>query len=140
MSDNDILGTDLTSVESSFPILPAGAYEVTIREMKTEPNKAGTGSNLKMKYSLNNPAVSREGKSVNAGYPVFDLISITKTEKYDPMPRLAQFKEAATGNKIGGFAPIEQYIGCTMTVQLGVEESEQYGSKNTVKRYVKKSA
>jgi len=139
MSDQDILGTDLSSVESSFPILPGGMYEVTIAEMKTEANKAGTGSNLKMKYTLVNPATARDGKTVNAGFPLFDLISITKTEKYDPTQRLAQFKEAATGNKSGSFAPIEQYIGMTMAIQLSVEESAEFGTSNRVKRYIKKA-
>ena len=136
MSDLDNL--DLSTVKSGFPILPEGLVNVTVLEIKTEPNKAGTGQNLKLKLGLVDPATDVDGKAVNPGFPIFDLISLTPTEKYDPRPRLADFKEAALGTKAGPFNPIEQYLGVTLTVRLKIDRNEQYGTKNVVARYVKK--
>lgn len=135
---NQLAMTDLSSVETGYPVLPAGLYEVTVAEIKTEANKAQTGHNLKMKLTLVNGATDREGKPVNPGFPLFDLISLVKTEKYDPLPALARFREAATGTKSGAFMPLEQYMGATLIAQVKIESSTEYGDRNRIVRYTQK--
>lgn len=136
---------DLTSTDTGFPILPAGLYEVAVTEMKFEPNKKGTGQNLKIKLALTNPTTDTSGKSINAGFPVNDLISlvISKNDdgsiKYDPRKRLAEFQEGVLGHKLPAFNPIEQYLGQTCSVRLKVEDDAEYGKSNKVQRYVKKA-
>lgn len=139
---------DLSTVSTSFPMLAAGLQEVNVAEVKIEPQKAPkTGKNLKIKLTLVNPAVDIEGKTVNAGFPLFDTVSLTKTfkddgsVKYDPTPKLALFKEVVTGSKDGTFMPLEQYIGKSCLVQVSfVPAQGEFGPQNRIQRYVKPSA
>jgi len=130
---------DLSTVETGMPLLPEMLVALQVTEINLTPNKAGTGHNLNIKFATTEPMTSTEGKAINPGFPVFDLISLAPTEKYDPKPKLAEFKEAATGSKTGPFNPIEQYIGAVVTVRLGIERSDEYGNKNRIKRYIKKA-
>jgi len=129
---------DLSTVETGMPLLPEGLVELVVTEINISENKNKDGHNLNIKFATTQPVTSNEGKALNPGFPIFDLISLKPTEKYDPKPRLAEFKEAATGTKTGVFNPVEQYIGLVLTVRLGVERSEEYGNKNRIKRYIKK--
>lgn len=147
MSDEiiDLQSLDLSSTETGFPLLPNGVYGVRVVEIKTEQNKKQTGDNLKIKLALLEPTTDINGKPVNAGFPLFDLVSLVITKKddgsvkYDPRPKLAEFKEAMTGTKTGSFNPLEQYIGLEGSVRLKVEKSEEYGDSNRVQKYIKKA-
>ena len=141
MSDNPIVdldNLDLSTVETGLPLLPEGLCEVTVTKIEAKANKAGTGNNLNITLATTQPMKSVDGKDINVGFPLFDLISLTPTEKYDPRPRLAEFKEGVTGSKAGAFNPLEQYIGLPVMVRLKIEKSEEYGNKNRIARYVKK--
>jgi hypothetical protein len=92
-----------------------------------------------LKLTLTQPATAMDGKPVNPGFPLFTIISMVQTEKYDPRQNLAAFKECFTGSKSGSFLPIEQYIGAKGSVRVSVETSDQYGTQNRVARFVKKT-
>lgn len=136
---------DLTKVDTGFPIVPAGLYQATVAEIRAEPNNKGTGQNLKIKLTLNEPTNDLSGNPTNPGFPIFDLISLVESRddsgniKYDPRKRLAAFKEGVTGNKEGSFNPLEQYLGMTCTIRVKVEDDPEYGKSNRVNRYVKKA-
>ena len=134
----DLDNLDLSTVETGFPLLPDGIVEVSVSEVSIKPNKAGTGQNLTIKLVTTQPMTDLNGKAINPGFPVFDLISLTPTAKYDPRPKLAEFKESATGSKTGSFNPPEQYLGAVLTVRLKVERSSEFGDKNRIVRYIKK--
>jgi len=157
--DIDILSQldniDLSSVATAAPLLPSGLYEMTVAEMAVVQQRAPkTGNNIKLKLTLANPAVDIDGKPVNPGFPVFDQISLTKTYKedgsvsYDPMPRLAVFREAVLGDKSGSFGgPAEwasTYIGKTVMVKIAYDPDSKdkagksWGPQSRVDRYVKK--
>ena len=98
------------------------------------------GTNLNIKLGLVNHTKKFDGSGdVNPGYPLFDLISLTPTEKYDPRQRLASFMECFLGVKNVPFNPISQYIGLKGMVRVKVEKDDQYGDKNRIAGYVKKS-
>lgn len=137
---------DLTNTDTGFPIIPAGLYSVTVAEMKTEANKKGTGQNLKIKLTLDEPTTDLKGQLTNPGFPLFDLVSLVVSKddngqiKYDPKKRLAEFKEAVLGDKAGAsFNPLEQYLGRQVTVRIKVEDSDEFGKQNRIQRYVKKA-
>jgi len=135
---NDLDSMDLSNVETGIPLLADGLYVLQVAELSTKANKKGTGSNLNFKFVTTEPCVDIKGNPVNPGFPVYDLISLVKSEKYDPIPKLAEFKEAVTGSKAGSFNPLEQYLGLTVTVKLKVERDAEYGDKNRIQRYIKK--
>jgi hypothetical protein len=129
---------DLTNVSTGFSIIPAGLYEVSVAEMKIEPNKKGTGHNCNAKLALTQPTTAIDGKTVNPGFPIFHTISLVETDKYKPASSLAAFKECFTGTKAGTFMPVSQFIGNTGSVRVTVETSDQYGQQNRIARFVKK--
>jgi len=135
---NSLDSMDLSSVTTGVPMLPEGLYTVQVAELGTKANSKQTGSNLNIKLTLTEPANDINGNAVNPGFPIYDLISLVQTDRYDPRARLAEFKEAVTGTKEGVFTPLEQYLGLTVTIRLGIERSTEFGDKNRIKRYVKK--
>lgn len=162
MQDVDILSQidniDLASVETARPNLPSGVYRFRVTKMELVDQKAPkTGKNLSIQLGLTEPAQSvpnakGETQLLNAGFPVFDLISLTKTfredgsVKYDPLPRLAKFREAVMGSKDGKFLPVEQYIGMEVTARIRFEadskgkDGESYGPKTSVQDYVRQTS
>jgi len=152
MSDIDIMqqlsNTDLSTVQTALPTLADGLYEATVAEIKTKPNSKGTGHNLEIKVTLNSSApalVNDQPTTVNPGFPVFDTISLVQTTdeagavKYDPLPKLAAFREACTGSKAGSFMPLEQYIGARIAIRTKIETDKtgQYAPRARIMKYQK---
>lgn len=127
---------DLAKVDRSFPILKEGAYVVEIAKFETKENKSKNGHNLYVTLKLTAPALTVDGKTMNAGFPINDLISLVRTEKYNPLEKLADIQLAALGKQQSGFR-FGDYIGRKVTIRLKIEEDEEYGTKNRVARYVK---
>lgn len=161
-NDIDILtqidNIDLSTVDTDRPQLPSGLYEMKVAKMELVDQKAPkTGKNLQIQLGLVEPALSvpnskGEQQKLNPGFSVFDLISLTATfnedgsKKYDPLPRLAKFREAVIGDKAGRFMPLEQYIGQTVMVKVAYSATnvdkrsgEDYGPKTSVKDYVRRA-
>lgn len=147
--DIDILNkleeTDLSGVPTAYPLLPTGAFPVKVQKIELEDQKPPrTGKNLVIAFALTEPAVSTEGQPLQPGYVITDRISLTQTEKYDPLPRLAQFREACLGDKSGKFMPLEQYVEQTMTIRTKHQvnsvgkDGTEYGPQTSVAGYVKK--
>lgn len=149
---------DLSSVETAKPMLSPGLYDVIVAKVETADVKPPkVGKLLKITLTLTQPAQSvpndkGETQTINAGYPIFDQISLSKTfdesgqVKYDPLPALARFREATIGDKSGQFLPLEQYIGRQVKIQVAYDsnskgkDGQEFGPKNSIKRYVKASA
>ena len=136
---NELDTLDLSSIETGVPILPARIYSLQVDKVEVVENKKKTGHNLTIELSTVNTEEAEGGKVLNPGFKVFDLISLVKTDKYNPIEKLAAFKESATGSKSGNFNPPEQYIGAIVQVRLAIEDDKEYGRKNRINRYLKKS-
>lgn len=149
---NDNTSVDLTTVRTAMPILKPAVHSAVIKSVEVEPNKKGTGSNLTLSYTLTNQSETVDGKLVNPGFVVFDLVSLVRTFKddgttvaYDPVPRLVEIIESITGEKSGSMTPrqmvdtIRTSIGRSIAFRTKVETDQQYGDKTRIARYVKSS-
>jgi hypothetical protein len=144
---NQLDSIDLSTVSTAQPFLPNGIYDVTVAEVKLDKLKEPKVGNLvKIKLTLNNPALDVEGKPVNPGFPIFDQIVITPVGNLTMdmiQTSLARFQEGTIGTK-GRFTPLEQYIGQVAQVQVAYDpdskgkDGQSYGPRNNIKRYIKK--
>jgi len=134
----DVLNTDLDSVSLSKPVLPAGTYVVKCQDMKIEPSKNGN-SLLRITLALAELAYDVNGNAVRAGFPIYDIVSLTPTENYtdaDIKRRLKSIRLAFTGKYDGPFMPLDQYIGLQAKVVLKVQPAtDMYSERNAVVRY-----
>ena len=129
MSENTtesfIIDVDLTSVETSMPVLQAGLYDLRIASLTKEENKDKTGDNLKVKFLTVDPAVSTQGKDLAPGVPLFVYYPLQKKEggkesNFDWKTNLASLQEAALGEKRVQFATAE-LIGLIVRATVKVE-------------------
>lgn len=152
---NELQSFDLSKVETSYPLLKTGTYAVRVATAQLEDQKAPkTGKNLVIKYTLTEATEAVDGRSVNPGFAITERISLTRTfkddgsPKYDPMPRLAQFREAIFGKAEPGvqFMPLEQYFGQELHIRVKHEPNSKgkdgtdYGPQSNVQGYVRKAS
>lgn len=142
--ETDILNVDLTSVDTSYPLLAAGVYPFTVAKCEYGKTKDGTGNLVKIQLKLNVAAKDIKGAPVNVGFTINDQISVTPSEKYttDMITRaLKKFREGVVGKAPGPFAPIDQYVGQTVVANISIEEDKngKYEPRNRVKAYVPKA-
>ena len=136
---------DLSNTKTGFPLVPAGLYTLVVSEITFAENSKKTGQNMKIKLALKEPTNDLEGNLVNAGFPLFDQVSLVQTKddagniKYDPRKRLAEFMEATLGHHNGNFNPTAQYIGMEVQARVKVEDDPEYGKSNRIARYIKKA-
>jgi hypothetical protein len=131
---------DLTNTDTGLPLLEPGLYKCRVKNVQAVENKKKNGQNLKIELTLEQTVKSTKGQEISAGFPLFDTVSLVKTEKYDPARRLAEFQEATMGAK-GKLAPLDRYIGNEVHVKVSIEGSQddEFGEQNRIKRYVKKA-
>lgn len=144
-SIDSLLNADLTGTSTAFPVLENQTLDVIIVGAQQAETKKGKPV-LNFKYQTAMPAKTREGNVKPAGFPLRDMVSLTPTfeddgttMKYNPSQRLAQIKDAVYGNHDGPFAPLEQYIGKTITVRIKIESDPEFGDQNRVAAYIKKA-
>lgn len=143
MDNIDILTSDLTTVDVSRPLLAAGVVELSVAEMKVEPNKDGSKQNLNITFKTVNNERSTKGDVLNPGMVIFHTISLTPTEKYTSdriMQSLKMLRTAITGDKGGAFAPVDQYLGKTLSAKIFVDEDKNgvFPTQNRVKTFIAK--
>ena len=142
---SNVLENDLTTVDPSYPVLPAGSYAMKVGDIKLEKAKDGVGDNLVIKLQLEQTAKDTRQRQVFPGHVVTDRISLQTTAKYSEESinkrlkafQLAFYKENECPPK---FAPIDQYLNKSLSVKLRIEEDEtgQYDPSNRVAKYVPK--
>lgn len=133
---NDLLNTDLSNVDTSFPVLKRGQKELLISDIKVTDSKKG-GKNLVMTLKTTFPDTTVRGREIGAGFSLRHLISLTPSEKYDPRQNIAALKEAAFGDKNLTVNP-QDFIGRTVVAIVTVDNSPEYGEQNSITRFVKK--
>lgn len=134
----DVLSSDLENISLSKPVLPAGTYVVKCQDMRIEPGKNGN-SLLRISLALAELAYDANGNAVRAGFPIYDIVSLTPTENYteaDIKRRLKSIRLAFTGKVGGSFMPLDQYVGLQAKVVLKVQPAtDMFGERNSVVRY-----
>jgi hypothetical protein len=141
---NSLDSMDMSSVNTSFPVLRPGPYNFQVESMEIKESKKTAGQmslNIKLKL-LQEGQDHKTGAVINAGFPLFHTILLTPVGKLTPdmiKRSLAQFMEGVLGHKNGPFKPFEQYLGQTVTARVKVDSSEQYGDQNRIDAFIKKS-
>lgn len=139
----DILGLDLSAVETTRPVVAKGSYLATITDVKTAPMKEESrGSNLLVTYKLEVGAQSTDPTvPINPGFTLTQRIALLidpQTEgeersKSISMQTLARIKEATGFPKEGGFAPLDRYVGKPVMISVSVRKAEgQFAESNDV--------
>ena len=132
-----MLNSDLSGVDTSFPVLEAGIVTCIIAECSRGETKEKKVPVLNLKFTTSHQTKTTTGQVRAAGFTLRDMVSLNPTEKYDPRQRLAQIKEAVFGDKSGAFGDPATYVGKPVTLRLKVENSDEFGSQNRVAAYVK---
>lgn len=132
---------DLTTLDRSRKVVKGGTYDVTIQKIEvkdTNPTAKNPkkGKRIAITLALNTKAELNEGGGVvDPGFLIFDSISMTPTDKYNPLERLADIQLATYGAQKVGFK-VPDYIGRRAMVKIKIEDSEDYGEQNRVTRWL----
>lgn len=129
---------DLTKIDRSFPCIVDGKYNFRIVKFATKENSKKTGHNLQVTLELQQDARTDDGKTLHKGFKMTDSFSLVKTERYNPLERLADIQLAAFGEQRKGFK-FSDYIGLVITCATTIQDDPEFGKKNRF-RYVKKAA
>jgi len=131
-----LLDDDLSDVDTSFPLLAEGVYDMVIKEVKLEENKAKTGNNVVIKVATTVPAKSVKGEHLNPGMVLTNYISTVEVPgKYDRdaiKRNLATFVQA-TG--LGGaINPMDRFKDKIVRCKVKVRPPEgQYEAANDIR-------
>ena len=77
-----ILDEDLSSVDTSMPVLREDIYLLEVTDAKEVPTNDGKGQMLTITLKTVEDGIATNGYAINKGFPVFARTSITPTEKY----------------------------------------------------------
>jgi hypothetical protein len=163
--DIDILSkleqTDLSKIETSYPILHDGVVQATVVECQAVPADGDKKPHIQIKYTIaqdwtTQPHDGIPSKPVSIGFPITERVYLNDWE--DPktgevknfgLVRLAQFREAIFGKATADakLLPLEQYIGQSIVLKLKFEAApknkktgETYGPQTTVDSYIRKAS
>lgn len=135
-----LLAEDLSSVDTSMPILKEGLYDMTISSCKEGTTKDKTGVIVTIILKTTAPAFSTTGEEVQPGFPVYHRMNQTPTGGMTAdmiRKRNAQFVEAVEGKKTS-LIPLDRFEGKTVRCKVGIqEETTSYPASNVIKNFVK---
>ena len=117
-----VLDEDVSDVDTSFPLLSEGLYDMEIQEVTEESNKAKTGTNLKIVVVTTKDSVSPKGEALNRGMKLTSYIGLTETEKYntDSIKRNVAGFVQAVGCGITKVKPFDQFKGKIVRVKVSI--------------------
>lgn len=133
-----LFGADLTSVETTRPLLSRGAVRFVVADCKIEQASDKVNKNLVIVVKSLHDHPDTKGGVAKAGYKLTHRISL-KPKNKDGDDRLQsiqadlkRFRVACTGQKSGTFGDPASYIGCEPTANVSIESDEtgQYGDQN----------
>lgn len=132
---------DLNDVDTSRPVLIDGKYPCTIKEVSVKPNKAQTGHNLVVIFSLLEAGDSTAGTTIGAGYQLRRYMPLQQSENPDAPDfkvDIARLLDAAFQTTQEDRPPLSDETiaalhGREVLVSVKVTESEEYGTGNDVR-------
>lgn len=136
-----VLDQDLTNVDTTFPLLKEGIYNLEVVSLAAVDNKDKTAKNIEIKLKTTAPCNDTKGNEIQPGFGIFYRIPLGQTEKYsidDIKKKLAIFRLAALGTKEGAFGDFAQYVNKIVQVKLviTVDKEGKYADKNEIKSFV----
>lgn len=138
-----LLNTSLDDTDTSMPMLAPGIYEFSVAKCTEETSSNGKPL-LRIDLKLaQDSAPSTTGGTLNKGFPVFHRVSLTPTDKYDPLKALKLFKMAATGQGTGPFGEPASYENKIVKAKIKVspqrtneETGQTYEARNEVASFI----
>lgn len=126
MSDEsmgDRIDIDLSKIDSPFATVPDGNYTLVLADCKLDRSKTDRPM-LRCQWEMQHPET---GEIVNIfDYPLLDQ----QQGKF----RLRQIIIARTGGDGTSIPPIHELIGATAQAEVTIENSEEYGDQNRIRR------
>ena len=129
--------TDLTTVDTSTPLLKDGEYEVTIYKMDLVTTKtAPPRPMLKIEAKLVEGGEDQNGGRLYPGFPIFDNIMLVDEEQPDRVAkRCAVLQECFLGERRVKFNT-DDFIGQSGVVRIKTEPAKgAFPASNRVARY-----
>lgn len=81
----ELLDLDLSGIDTSFPVVKAGLYELIVKESDVVRNNADNGDLWVLKLSPVNDVQDVKGQPLKASsVTIFHRVGLTTTEKYTP--------------------------------------------------------
>ena len=119
-----LLDLDLGSIDTSFPVLKGGMYDLVIKKSEVGRNKNNDGDLWTVQLSTVKDSKGVKGDDIKAGATVFHRVGLTPTEKYDIegiLKNVARFTQAvkpAVAIKVSSFVQALQDGGIQTMVKL----------------------
>lgn len=161
---NPVDAGDLGSIDTSFPLLAPGNYDLKCIKSSVEPNKANTGEVWNLEFATIDEGKSPIGEIVPAGCRVFHKVGITPTVDATGKPKytLDAIKKNVA-RPVQGFGLSKVYFappdpephirewaprveGSTVRVTLKVTpagrtaDGKDYPAKNEISTFLKRAA
>jgi len=146
---NDLLSTDLNTLDTSRTLIKAGLYDLRIA--KAEVGQSSSGKRMAtLTLETTKPAKSDKDKPVEAGHPLFTQVMLESSGGATPeivSRNVAQLVQAVGGIPGATLNNTDQWVpklnGKTLSAQVDLDpERERDGKvfdpRNNVRRFVKK--
>jgi len=140
---DDPLAEDIGQIDTSYPVLVVGLYDLEITDAKIEKSKKTNKDMLVVTMKTTAEAMDTNQSMINKGFPVYHRVSLEPTAEYD-MKSIAK-KIAAVGQAAGitGMTARELLnnpkvlVDKTVRVKLGIsKETDEYPAGNSVKQFL----
>ena len=123
MAQFEFDASEVPAAERSFELLPAGWYTATITGAEVRQTKTGTGSYLRVEFTVSDPA----GRKVWSNYNVRNANSAAETIGRQ---QLAELLRAIGKPRLGD---TDELIGSTASIKVKVREAANgYDASNEV--------
>jgi hypothetical protein len=107
--------------------LPEGWYTASITKAEVKPTKDGTGSYLNVGYSILGPT--------HQGRIVFGMITISNKNVKSEEIGEQDMAKLRLSVGIVRLTDSDQLVGKNLSIKLGIQKSDDFGDKNTVRGY-----
>lgn len=125
--EDDILKENMSSVDTSFPVLPTSVQDFQILEVTKAANSKGTGNNLVISMKTTQENIDPRTKdTIQVGFPCKTYIGLTESEKYSRQQikkAVATFCQAVGVESV---SPLDQFTAkiVTASVSMGKATAE----------------
>lgn len=138
----DPMDQDISGIDTNFPRLAVGTYELKITGAEVVQNKAQTGNNLKLSLETIHEAKSTVGEPMPAGARLNMYIGLVPTEwttQNGIAKKIAKLMKAAglEGKPSAIIADPSQLVEKIVNAKVGINpEKDGYDESNSVKDLV----
>lgn len=140
----DPMDQDVSGIDTNFPRLAVGVYELKCTGAEVVENKAQTGNNLKLQFETINAAVSTSGEPMPSGARLSMYIGLVPSDRYSPADiakKVAGLMKAAgiDGKPSAIVADPSQLVEKVVTAKVKVNKAtDDFDESNSIASFVVK--